>query len=152
MAYEIAVVFKHEMNFGNVSHSISFCNTIEDISKIPINMDNGIPQSRTLLYAFPAEVAEKMLEWRNSVSKLLPENVDIIETTYKPIMRRYYVKAPFPMVDGIETELRLGSFSDHQVSAFTHVKLKVGFFKMVKFGNSVIKQDYLYQVVEYGGE
>jgi len=150
MNYKLAAIYEHNMNFGGVSQGISFWNTIEEAQKEGSgDVDDGGPHPATVsfCFAFPYEVAEKMLKWREEIVKLFPEGIDAIKTSYKPIMRMNHQADTWPMVDGVEIELRLGSYFMKPDTPFTNTILKVGFFKTSEFGVSNVKQNYFYEVV-----
>ena len=151
MNYKLAAIFEHNMNFSGVSQGISFYNTVEEADKEGSGeVDDGGPHPATVtfMYAFPSEVAYKAFEWREGIKSLLPEGIDIIKISYKPIMDMNHNKNTWPMVDGIEIELQLGSFFRKPDTPFTNTMLRVGFFKTTVFGAEVIKQDYFYKVLD----
>jgi len=126
MDYKLAVVIETGMNFDVVSQGISFYNTVEEVNRRVI-ASNG-------LFAFPAEIAEKMLKWREDITKLLPEGTDIINTSYKPIMCVNYDMSKWPVVDGVEVVLCFGSFSTKTNSPFTNSTLSKSFTTCTESG------------------
>lgn len=150
MKKNIAAVFENNLNFGGISHSISFFSSVEEAMKASHNVDDGGPHLATSIfqYAFPAKVATKSLEWVTALRKELPKNIDIIKTEYRPIMRKNYTGSTYPLVDGIEVEVRLGNFFRRNHSPFMNTKIRIGFFRDTEFGMDVIKQDYFYDVVD----
>ena len=121
MKYKLAVIIERNMNFGQTSQGVSFYDTIEEaIEKVTTG---------NILFAFPAEIAEKMLKWVEDITKVLPEGIGCIKDTYMPVMCKDYDLKKWPVVDGVEATLHLGKFSMITNNPFTGSVLVKSFTK-----------------------
>ena len=136
---KIAAVFENKLNFGRVSHSISFFHTLEEAKQ-------ASKESHTFQYAFSSKVFTKSVDWVTHIKKILPKGVGIAEALYKPVMSVSSNSVPFPMVDGVELTLKLSSEEEH--SAFVGTLVTSGFYKDKKFGMDVVKSGDSYKVVK----
>lgn len=148
MSKDIAAVFEKEINFGIMSQSIGFYDTVEQAIAASHDGDSH-RAANVFLYALSAHVAWKSTEWVDSIRKKLPNGVSITNLEYRPIMRKDYSGGTYPYVDGIEVELAIGDFFGIGItSPFANTKIRAGFLQVNESGADMVRQDHVYEIYE----